>query len=52
MGSLLEDRHLEVLTTANSRLKRAADTSLWEAMQNEAREKRARPFSAATSAPF
>ena len=39
MGSALEDRHLEVLTTANSRLKRAPNTSLWEAMQNEAREK-------------
>ena len=26
-------------TTANSRLKRAPNTSLWEAMQNEAREK-------------
>ena len=39
MGTALEDRHHEVLTTANSRLNRAPDTSLWEAMKNEAREK-------------
>jgi serine O-acetyltransferase len=39
MRSALDDRHHEVLTTANSRLQRAPDTSLWEAMRNEAREK-------------
>jgi serine O-acetyltransferase len=39
MGSALEDRLQQVLTSANSRLKRAPDTSLWEAMRNEAREK-------------
>jgi len=39
MGSALEDRHHEVLTTANSRLNRAPDTSLWDAMKNEARDK-------------
>ena len=39
MGNALENRHHEVLSTANSRLQRAPDTSLWEAMKNEAREK-------------
>ena len=39
MGNALENRHHEVLSTANSRLRRAPDTSLWEAMKNEAREK-------------
>jgi serine O-acetyltransferase len=39
MGNALENRHHAVLSTANSRLQRAPDTSLWEAMRNEAREK-------------
>jgi len=39
MGSALEDKLQQVLTSANSRSKRAPDTSLWEAMRNEAREK-------------
>jgi serine O-acetyltransferase len=36
MASALETRHHEVLSTANSRLQRAADTSLWDAMRFEA----------------
>ena len=36
MGSALENRHHAVLSTANSRLQRAPDTSLWEAMRDEA----------------
>src|SRR5262245_31787882 len=39
MASALETRHLEVLSTANSRLQRAADTSLWDAMRFEAQLK-------------
>ena len=39
MASALEARHLEVLSTANSRLQRAPDTSLWDAMRYEAQLK-------------
>jgi serine O-acetyltransferase len=39
MASALETRHHEVLSTANSRLQRAADTSLWDAMRFEAQLK-------------
>ncbi len=39
MSSALQNRHQEVLSTANSRLNRAPDTSLWDAMKNEAQDK-------------
>lgn len=39
MANALEARHLEVLSTANSRLKRAPETSLWDAMRYEAQLK-------------
>jgi serine O-acetyltransferase len=39
MASALETRHHEVLSTANSRLQRAPDTSLWDAMRYEAQLK-------------
>ena len=39
MASALEVRHHEVLSTANSRLQRAPDTSLWDAMRYEAQLK-------------
>jgi serine O-acetyltransferase len=39
MASALETRHHQVLSTANSRLQRAADTSLWDAMRFEAQLK-------------
>ena len=35
----LRARHQQVLTSANSKLARAADTSLWEAMREEAEQK-------------
>ncbi len=39
MASALETRHHQVLSTANSRLQRAPDTSLWDAMRYEAQIK-------------